>query len=88
MCTHNPHSCAFPLNTPNAPQAELDQERDRLQVLERKLTHDQQILNRERQHFDFRSQQEVMIQQLVQDKKDLTVNVKQLSDALVAANGE
>eukprot|EP00750_Incisomonas_marina_P003429 INCI13114.1.p1 GENE.INCI13114.1~~INCI13114.1.p1 ORF type:complete len:312 (+),score=68.48 INCI13114.1:273-1208(+) len=68
-------------------QAELDNERERLEMLERKVNRDMQALQRERQHFEFRNQQETMIQQLVEDKKDLTARVKQLSETLVAGRG-
>jgi hypothetical protein len=68
-------------------QSELETERERLEMLESKVNRDMQALQRERQHFEFRSQQEAMITQLVADKKELTERVKQFSEALVAARG-
>jgi len=68
-------------------QTELEQERERLELLERKVNRDMQALQRERQHFEFRSQQETMIQQLVNDKKDLTEQLKKCSESLVSLGG-
>ena len=56
-------------------------------MLESKVNRDTQALQRERQHFEFRTQQEAMITQLAADKKELTERVKQLSQALVTARG-
>ena len=73
---------------PNHHQAELDNERERLEMLERKVTRETQALQRERQHFEFRSQQEAMIGQLVEDKKELTQRATQLSETLLVARSE
>ena len=43
------------------------------------------MLQRERQLFDFRNQQETMIKQLAQDKKELADKLKHVSDALSTA---
>ena len=64
-------------------QAELDDERERLEMIERKLNHDRQLLHRDQAHFQFRSQQDTMIKQLVTDKKDLTGQLKRTTEALV-----
>ena len=56
-------------------------------MIERKLNHDRQILHREQSHFQFRTQQETMIEQLVNDKKELTQRVKQLADTLAETQG-
>ena len=46
-----------------------------------------QILQRERSHFEFRTQQEVMIKQLADDKQELLAQQKKLTETLTAAKG-
>lgn len=75
--------------TPNVwcHKIELDDERERLDIAQRKLNHEMQMLRQERRTFEFQNQQETMLKQLISEKSDLTKRVESLSEVLQRSKG-